>query len=152
VNVDVDKLGSERAAEYRAEVARLQAERDLRARVVHLELLDVEGSRMEVSRRRIGIVAGAVVVTCRVRDVEQLGSRHEVEQHRPGRMSGCAGRADGDDVEHARAAGDDDRDAEGAAGGCGHRRAVVVAELASVSSPRRWCCCGPVVPLTTTAT
>ena len=90
MDVDVDELRAERAAERRRQVARLQPEDDVGARVVDLEALDVEGAGVEVVRGRIRVVARAVVVVVRVGDVEEQRPRHEVEEDRPLRVRGAA--------------------------------------------------------------
>ena len=90
--------------------------------VVDLEPLDVEGAVVEVVRRRVRVVAGAVVVAVGVADVEDQRARHEVEQDRSLLLGGAAGRADRDDVEDARPAGHRDVDAECAVGGARSRR------------------------------
>ena len=87
VHVDVDELRTERAAERRRQVARLQPEDDVRAGVEDLELLDVEGAGLEVAVGRIGVVAGAVVVAVRVGHVEQQRARARSRRRR------CASRA-----------------------------------------------------------
>ena len=100
VDVDVDELCAERAAEGRGEVAGLDAEDDVGAAVDHLETGQVEGAGVEVVRGRVGVVARAVVVAGRVGDVEEDGSGDEVEDDRP--LGGRWRRpGDGDDVDHA---------------------------------------------------
>ena len=116
-HVDVDELRAERAAERLRQVARLQPEGHVGAGVVDLEPLDVEGARVEVRGRRVGVVAGAVVVAVRVGHVEEQRARHEVEEDGALRLRRRAARADGDDVEDVRAAGDRDVEAERAASG-----------------------------------
>jgi hypothetical protein len=68
VDVDVDELRAERAAERRRQVARAQLEDDRRSGVVDGEVLDVEGARVERRVRGIGVVAGAIVVVVGVVD------------------------------------------------------------------------------------
>ena len=82
MDVDVDELRAERAPERRAQVPELRLERRRLAvrREDHLELLQVEGARVEVARGRVGVVPGAVVVVRRIGDVEHDRSRREVER------------------------------------------------------------------------
>ena len=141
MDVDVDELRAERAAECRAQVTRLQPEDHVRAGVVDLEPLDVEGAGLEVRRGRVGVVPGAVVVAVRVGHVEEQRARHEVEEDRARRVRRAARCADGDDVEHARAAGDRDVDAERAVGGGGRRGERSSPSSRRCSSPRRRPCC-----------
>ena len=94
----VDELSTERAAERRRQVARLQAEHDVGAGVVDLEPLDVERARLEVVGRRIGVVARAVVVLVRVGAFEDQRAWHEVEHDRACRVRSAPVRADGDEL------------------------------------------------------
>ena len=111
--------------------------------VVDLEPLDVEGAVVEVGRRRVRVVAGAVVVAVGVGHVEDQRARHEVEQDRSLLVGGAAGRADRDDVEDARPAGDATsmlNEPSGAADGRGDGRRRVRRRC---WSPRRRPCCRP---------
>src|SRR6266851_8083367 len=85
MDVDIDQLSSERAAEGGREVARLDAEDDVPAAgtvVVDLEVCDVERSCVEIARGRIGVIAWTVVIAGRVADVEDLGPGNErSEEH-----------------------------------------------------------------------
>ena len=82
VDVDVDELGAERAAERRCEIAGLNPEDDARAVVEHLEALEVVGARLEAVEGRVGVVPRTVVVTGRVGHVEEDGAGREVEDDR----------------------------------------------------------------------
>ena len=62
--------------------ARLEPEDDVGAGVVDLERWMSKAPAWKFARRRVGVVAGAVVVVIRVGDVEDQGARHEVEQDR----------------------------------------------------------------------
>ena len=117
VNVHVDELGPEGAAERRAEVPGLDPEGNRGAVIEDLEALKVEGARVEVGRGRVSVIARSVVVVIRVAEVKQLRARDEIEHHGPRGVRGCAARADGDDVEDRGAAADRDVDAEAAIGG-----------------------------------
>src|SRR5216683_1506520 len=76
MDVDIDQLSSERAAEGGGEVARLDADDDVPAVgtvVVDLEVCDVERSCVAIARGRIGVIAWTGVISGRVADVEELG-------------------------------------------------------------------------------
>ena len=90
VDIHVDELCAEGTPEGRRQVTCLEPEDDARAVVEHLEALDVERTGVEVVRSRIGVVPRAVVVACRIRDVEQHRSRREVEHDRPHHTGGAA--------------------------------------------------------------
>jgi hypothetical protein len=105
-------LRAERAAERRREVARPDAEDHVAASVVDLEPLDIERPVLEVGRRRVGVVARPVVVTLRIRDVEQQCPGDDVEHDGPLLVGRCAARADGHDVEDGGPTRDRDDDAE----------------------------------------
>src|SRR6202008_4755862 len=90
VNIDIHQLRSERAAKRRRQIAGLNAEDDVAgtaAVVVDLEVGDVESSSVEVTGRRIRVVAWAIVIAARVGDVEDLGPGDEVPNHRAAPLS-----------------------------------------------------------------
>src|SRR5207244_12728036 len=64
------------------QVAHLHAEDHVRPVVEDLELLQVEGARVEAAEGRVGVVAGPVVVAARIRHVEEQRAGHEVEEDR----------------------------------------------------------------------
>ena len=71
VHVDVNELGAEWAAEGRRQVAGLDPERNRAAGVVDLEIGQVVRAGVEVRRRRVDVVARAVVVAGQDRAVEE---------------------------------------------------------------------------------
>ena len=77
----------------------------------------------------------------RVGDVEQQRARHEVEDDRALDVRGRAVRADRDDVEHGRAAGDRDGDAERAVGARPSPTRSSSRSCCRCSSRRRRPCC-----------
>ena len=101
-DVDVDQLGAERAAERLRQVRGLHPEDDVRAVVVDLEVPQVVGARLEIGCRRVGVRAGAVVVTGRVGEVENQGARDDVVDDGALREAGCPVRGGRDHGEHRR--------------------------------------------------
>src|SRR5205085_9955468 len=97
VHVDIQHLRAERAAERGRQVAHLDTERDeaVGAAVDDLEALEVECARVEISRGRISVVAGAVVVTAGCGYVGQNRSWHAAEFYGAGGVHGGAGWAYG---------------------------------------------------------
>ena len=71
---------------------------------------------MEIVRGRVGVRPWAVVVAVRIRHIEEQRPLHQVPDDRARRVGGRTARADRDDVEHRRAAGDRRVRAEGAVG------------------------------------
>ena len=71
MHVDVDELRAERAAEGGRQVGQLHAKDHVRPVVEDLELLQIEGARVEVAGGRVGVVAGPVVVAGWIGDIEQ---------------------------------------------------------------------------------
>src|SRR4029453_13756363 len=82
VDVDVDQLRAERAAEGGAEVAGLQPEDDVGAVVEDLEALDVVGAGLEEGGGRVGVVARPVVVAVGVGGAGQNPPRRDGEDDR----------------------------------------------------------------------
>src|ERR1700716_4071421 len=84
MDIDVNQLRPERAAEGWAEVTGLQPEDDVSAActvVVDLKRGDVKCAGVEVGRRGVRVVARSVVIACGVGHVEDLGAGDEVPDH-----------------------------------------------------------------------
>ena len=113
VHVDVDELRAERAAERRAQVARLEPGRSRSSRSRRPGSPGCRrrrrGSRSRSGRRKLpGPLSSPVGSVTSRSSVPGTKSK----KTRPLVVCGRAGRADGDDVEHARPAGHRHRDAE----------------------------------------
>src|SRR5437899_13094886 len=115
MDVNIDQLSSERAAEGGREGARLDADDDVPAAgtvVVDLEVCDVERSCVEIARGRIGVIAWTVVIAGRVADVEDLSSGNEVPHYRAAGVSCASIGRSRRDLDHGRARPNRDRSAD----------------------------------------